>query len=64
VRTVGKGGVVASRPVRIVEDGTDVIWLAGPETGDRIIVQGQDFVKDGQAVEAVDAGAPALLSES
>ena len=35
------------------------------EDGARIIVQGQDFVKDGQMVEAVEtAGAPALISSS
>src|SRR5918993_169710 len=55
VRTVGSDGIVASVPVTIIEDGGDQIWVAGPDGGARIIVQGQDFVKDGQRVEAVAA---------
>ena len=42
-------------PVAIVEDARDEVWVAGPSDGARIIVQGQDFVKDGQKVGAVDA---------
>ncbi len=66
VRTVGAGGIVASVPVSIVEDAREDIWLAGPKDGDMVIVQGQDFVKDGQKVQPVDATkAPAeLLSKS
>lgn len=65
VRTVGADGVVASVPVGIVEDGHDEIWLSGPTDGVKVIVQGQDFVKDGQKVEPVDAAnAPASLISS
>jgi membrane fusion protein, multidrug efflux system len=67
VRTVGADGVVGTVPVSIVEDARDEIWVAGPTEGEKIVVQGQDFVKDGQRVEAVDAtgeDAPALLSRS
>lgn len=64
IRTVGADGAVASVPVRIVEDGRDEIWLSGPRSGDQVIVQGQDFVKDGQRVEAVENSAPALISRS
>ena len=64
VRTAGAGGVVASVPVRIVEDSRDQVWVSGPQSGDRIIVQGQDFVKDGQVVEAVETSEPALISRS
>ncbi|MBA3519120.1 MAG: efflux RND transporter periplasmic adaptor subunit [Rhizobiales bacterium] len=64
VRTVSAEGAVGSVPVRIVEDGREEIWVAGPRSGDQVIVQGQDFVKDGQRVEAVGTGAPALISRS
>jgi len=64
VRTVDAANVVQSVPVTIVEDGREEVWLAGPEDGVRLIVQGQDFVKDGQQVEPVETAAPALLSRS
>jgi membrane fusion protein, multidrug efflux system len=66
VRTVGKDNVVASVPVKIVEDSRDEIWLAGPKDGATVIVRGQDFVKDGQVVAPVDvSNAPSeLLSKS
>jgi multidrug efflux system membrane fusion protein len=55
VRVVRADGTVASVPVSIVEDGRDEIWVNGPEDGARIIVQGQDFVREGLRVEAVAA---------
>ncbi len=67
VRTVGADGVVVTVAVGVVEDARDEIWISGPKDGTRIIVQGQDFVKDGQKVEPVDAAslpAPALISSS
>lgn len=66
VRTVAADGTVGSIPVKIVEDARDDVWVSGPEEGARIIVQGQDFVKDGQKVEALDTGStpPALVSQS
>jgi multidrug efflux system membrane fusion protein len=64
VRTVSSDGVVATVPVAIVEDARDEVWVAGPSSGVRVIVQGQDFVKDGQVVDAVAAEASALISRS
>ena len=62
MRTVGADGVVASVPVKIVEDARDELWLAGPTDGAQVIVRGQDFVKDGQHVQPIDVGdAPAAL---
>jgi multidrug efflux system membrane fusion protein len=58
IRAVGADGVVISIPVGVVEDGRDDIWVSGPKDGQKIIVQGQDFVKEGQKVEPVDAAAP------
>ena len=43
-----------SVPVTIVEDARDEVWLSGPTGSAEVIVQGQDFVKDGQKVR-VDA---------
>ncbi len=66
VRTVAADGTVGSVAVGIVEDARDEVWVSGPQDGTQIIVQGQDFVKDGQKVDAVVTGAasPALVSES
>lgn len=41
--------------VEIVDDARDVIWLTGIDKAARVIVVGQDFVKDGDLVEAVTA---------
>jgi multidrug efflux system membrane fusion protein len=66
VKTVDQAGVVASVPVSIVEDAQGEVWIAGPADGARVIVQGQDFVKDGQTVEPVPAagGSEPLISRS
>jgi multidrug efflux system membrane fusion protein len=42
----------------VIEDQQQVMWVAGVADGARVIVQGQDFVREGQEVEAVDAPAP------
>ena len=44
-------------PVEVVDDATDVIWLTGIDKASRVIVVGQDFVKDGDLVQAVSAAA-------
>jgi multidrug efflux system membrane fusion protein len=43
-------------PIEIVEDGRSSVWVTGIEKVARVIVVGQDFVKDGDPVEAVPAG--------
>lgn len=55
LRVVGEDGHVAFVPVSIVEDGQERIWVAGVPDRTLVIVQGQDFVVEGQAVEAVPA---------
>ena len=45
----------ASSPVDIVEDEQSQMWVAGLADGTRVIVRGQDFVREGQEVEAVEA---------
>jgi multidrug efflux system membrane fusion protein len=56
VRAVNEEGVVAFVPVRVAEDEQTFMWVAGIPDGARVIVQGQDFVREGQKVEAVVAG--------
>ena len=48
-------GTVAFNRVTIVEDEQSYMWVAGLRDGARVIVQGQDFVREGQTVEAVAA---------
>ena len=60
VRTVGDGNVVAFVPVTTVEDDQAFIWVAGIPAGARVIVQGQDFVREGQKVEAVASATTAV----
>ncbi|HEY1363000.1 MAG TPA: efflux RND transporter periplasmic adaptor subunit [Xanthobacteraceae bacterium] len=62
VRAVDRRGTVGFIPVAIVEDEQSFIWLTGIEEGSRVIVQGQDFVREGQAVEAVTA--PEITAEA
>jgi multidrug efflux system membrane fusion protein len=57
VRAVDAAGKVAFVPVAVVEDGQAELWVAGINPELRVIVQGQDFVKEGELVEAVAAPA-------
>ena len=55
VRTVGEDGNVGFVPVGIIEDEQTFMWVSGIRDGARVIVQGQDFVREGQKVDAVEA---------
>jgi membrane fusion protein, multidrug efflux system len=55
VRAVGADGAVAFLPINVVEDEQSFMWVGGIPDGSRVIVQGQDFVREGQKVEAVTA---------
>ena len=55
VRTVDDNGIVGFNPVNIIEDEQTTMWVGGVPDGGRVIVQGQDFVREGQHVEAVAA---------
>ena len=59
VRIVKPDAVVAFVPVGLVEDGTETLWVSGLEPSARLIVQGQDFVREGVKVEAVPAAGAA-----
>jgi multidrug efflux system membrane fusion protein len=55
VRTVDADGTVEFAPITLVEDEQAVMWVTGVANGSRVIVQGQDFVREGQKVDAVGA---------
>jgi len=55
VRVVGAGDKVVFVPVGVVDDQQQFMFVSGVTDGARVIVQGQDFVREGQVVEAVDA---------
>ncbi len=55
VRTVGPDNKVGFSKVSITEDRNQTMWVSGVPDGTQVIVQGQDFVREGQLVEAVAA---------
>lgn len=57
VRVVGAGDKVAFVPVSVVDDQQQLMFVSGVADGARVIVQGQDFVREGQVVETIDAQA-------
>lgn len=52
-----ESSIVKFVPVKIVADNQDEMWVNGVKDGAQVIVQGQDFVRDGQTVEAVSVPA-------
>jgi multidrug efflux system membrane fusion protein len=55
VRVVDNADKVQFVPVAIVEDQQDMMWLSGIADGARLILRGQDFVREGQKVATIDA---------
>ncbi|MFX3681008.1 MAG: efflux RND transporter periplasmic adaptor subunit [Hyphomicrobiales bacterium] len=55
VRAVDEDNKVVFYPIDLVDDSTDALLLGGIPKGARIIVVGQNFVSDGQAVIPVEA---------
>jgi len=55
VRRVDTKGIVGFLPVSVLEDEPSQMWVAGISDRSRVIVRGQDFVRDGQEVDAVEA---------
>jgi multidrug efflux system membrane fusion protein len=55
VRAVDGEGKVQFHRVSVHEDEQTFMWLDGVPQGARVIVQGQDFVREGQRVETVAA---------
>ncbi len=62
LRTVDAGNVTHFTPVTLVDDTPAGLVLAGVPDGVKIVVSGQDLVKDGQKVDVVapPAGGPTL----
>jgi membrane fusion protein, multidrug efflux system len=55
VRAVNGESKVVFVPVELVDDAQQTMWVKGIPNGTRVIVQGQDFVRENQVVEAVTA---------
>jgi multidrug efflux system membrane fusion protein len=55
VRIADSNSLAQFVPVEVVDDGRESVWVTGIDTASRVIVVGQDFVKDGDPVEAVSA---------
>ena len=58
VRVVDPGNKVAFVKVSVVDDQQEFMWVRGIADAARVIVHGQDFVREGQVVEPVAAEAP------
>jgi len=58
VRLVDPAHVVQFAPVTLVEDEGQSLWVSGLAEGASLIVQGQDFVKEGQQVTPLPAAKP------
>jgi multidrug efflux system membrane fusion protein len=55
VRIVDSESKAQFMPVDLVDDGRENVWVTGIKQPVRVIVVGQDFVKEGDPVEAVSA---------
>jgi multidrug efflux system membrane fusion protein len=58
VRTV-ENGIVHFKPVNVVSDGPDGMWVTGLSNGTTVITVGQEFVAEGSRVKAIPSGARA-----
>lgn len=54
VKTVDDAGRVSFRPVQIIDDTPDGMWLGGLPARVTVITVGQEFVRDGQSVRSVE----------
>jgi multidrug efflux system membrane fusion protein len=63
VRIADGQSQVQFKPVQLVDDGRENVWVTGLDSSSRVIVVGQDFVKEGDAVEAVSAAQAAAEPE-
>jgi multidrug efflux system membrane fusion protein len=57
VKTVAPDNKVTFRPVDIIADQPDGIWLGGLPEKIRLITVGQEFVIDGEEVTPIDGAA-------
>jgi multidrug efflux system membrane fusion protein len=61
VRVVNAQDRVSFVPVGVIADAQDIMWVNGITQNARVIVQGQDFVREGQHVQAVPAPTTAAV---
>lgn len=61
VKTVNSQNIVEFKPVKILSDKPDFMWITGPNETDRFITVGQEFVIEGQKVEPVASTADGSL---
>lgn len=57
LRVVDNTDIVRFVPVTLVDDEETHLWVSGLTAGQRVITRGQDFIREGQKVEAVMEGA-------
>ncbi|WP_053005917.1 efflux RND transporter periplasmic adaptor subunit [Kiloniella spongiae] len=55
VKTLGKGNKIVFREASILENTTDGLWLGGLQKEVTFVVIGQELIKDGQKVKAIDS---------
>jgi membrane fusion protein, multidrug efflux system len=60
LRAVDANDTVEFVPIGVIEDEQSFMWVTGLPDRSRVIVQGQDFVREGQTVDAV--GIPELTA--
>ena len=58
LRVVDAQSIVRFAPVSIVDDEAEALWVSGLAPGLRIITRGQDFIREGEKVEAVSEPQP------
>jgi membrane fusion protein, multidrug efflux system len=59
VRSVDKDDIVRFKPVSILAESAQGVWISGLEDGDRLITVGHEYVRAGQKVKAVPEAARA-----
>ena len=60
LRVVDANDTVEFVPVGVIEDEQSFMWVIGLPDRSRVVVQGQDFVREGQIVDPV--GIPELTA--
>jgi membrane fusion protein, multidrug efflux system len=63
VRVADSDGRAQFLPIDIVEDARELVWVTGIDKPTQVIVVGQDFVKDGDLIEAISSAEAAVAAE-
>jgi membrane fusion protein, multidrug efflux system len=59
IRAVDDGDIVRFKPISILAESAEGIWISGLKDGDRLITVGHEYVRAGQKVKAVPEAAKA-----